>query len=259
MDKIIVFYSFARSGGTLVNQLLGIHPNCAVLSEVNPAASFKAIADQATDWFDLVKSEERYMFSRKPYSEQIMQLYACSKNINKKLIIRDWVTVNFLPGCAGNLISPSGHLEQNIYLKHAGFEILPLVITRRSSAIFKSIKENFPHLKSLQKCVFAKSYLQFAQVVSNFTIVHLEDLCARPEATLLKILKLFELDAVKLNEILETFHKYEKCTGNNSLAVPSRSSMARAIFIPDSDLSHNNIEDDIDQSLHKADRLLGYE
>jgi hypothetical protein len=259
MDKISVIYSFARSGGTLVNQLLGVHPTCLVLSEINPAASYKSVTNQAIEWLNLLKAEEESEFSCKDYPDQIRELYKRAMKDKKNLIIRDWVTVNFLPGCAGDLISPSGQLEQEIYLKHAGFETVPLVFTRRSLPIYQSIRENFQHLKNLKPSVFAKSYLHFAQSVSNFTIVHLEDLRAYPGGTLLKILELFDLDAVNLNRILKTFHNYDKCTGNNSLTIPTKSSMARTILSPDTDCSHDNVEDYIHQALHKADSLLGYE
>ena len=117
-------YSFARSGGTLVNQLLGVHPQCLVLSEVNPASSVKPITEQAVEWLRLLNGKEINEFSSMPYHQKISLLHERAESENKKLIIRDWVSVNFLQNSAGD-VKPSGKLEQAFYLKRAGFITLP--------------------------------------------------------------------------------------------------------------------------------------
>src|SRR5437763_195444 len=109
MSVMPVVYSFARSGGTLANQLLGVHPDCLVLSEVNPAASVKSVAAQAADWLGLAAAPKE--LSALPYREQVRTLAQRALVAGKRLVIRDWVTVNFLPGTSAQTV-PSGELEQ---------------------------------------------------------------------------------------------------------------------------------------------------
>ncbi len=185
-----VFYSFARSGGTLVNQLLGAHQDCAVRSEVNPAASFKPIAEQARDWLSLIEADEAEDFPLLPYAEQVRILHRRAGERDKSLIIRDWVTANFLPDCAGALTWPSGELEQRLYLENAGF---------------------------------GEAYLACARAATSLPRVHLEALRARPRATLLAILRRFSLDESAADVLLETFHTFRNCTGNTALVASNES------------------------------------
>lgn len=259
MDNMLIIYSFARSGGTLVNQMLGMHPQCLVLSEVNSAASCKPIVEQAFQWLDLVNAKESIEFSSKSYSQQIRILNERAKKKGKKLIIRDWVTVNFLPGCLGEQIKPSGILEQQQYLQHIGLTPISLVVSRRGALVYESIKKSFPSLIDFNLNIFAESYLYFAQAVSNYPVIHLEDLQTKPESTLIEILILFNLDTSLASEIIDTFYKYNKCTGNNTLAKPSPSSKASKILPVDMLLLQECLKKHAHPLIDEADRLLGYE
>lgn len=254
MKTIPVLYSFARSGGTLVNQLLGAHPDCAVLSEVNPAASFKSIAEQARDWLSLIKVDEAEEFSRLPYAEQIGVLHGRAGERGKTLIVRDWVTANFLPDCAGNLTWPSGELEQQLYLENAGFHTLPLVVTRGSEAVYGSIRRSFPHLRDTTRDAFGHAYLAYARAVASLPRVKLEALRAQPRATLLRILRRFALDESVADVLLETFSTFRNCTGNTALVASHESAAARHILAPEPSAA----EDRRSASMRDADRLLGY-
>jgi hypothetical protein len=193
MKSIPVVYSFARSGGTLLNQLLGVHPECLVLSEVNPAASYKSVAEQATDWLNLVAAIDVPAFKTLPYDQQITTVYERSVVKGKTLIIRDWPTVNFLPNCAGERIKPSHELEQELYLRHGGFEPIPLVVARRGAAVYESIKRSFSHLNHLELDIFAECYVEYARAVANFPKIHLENLRADPLSVLSTVLTEFNL------------------------------------------------------------------
>ena len=59
---LAVFYSFARSGGTLVNRCLGAIPGNLVLSEVNPHGAVVPVDVQARDWLGLLRPEESEAF-----------------------------------------------------------------------------------------------------------------------------------------------------------------------------------------------------
>jgi hypothetical protein len=259
MGNIPIFYSFARSGGTLVNQLLGVHPQCLVLSEVNPAASYKPIVNQAMEWLGLISAHEEGEFSNLPYHQKIVALYNRSSEQGKLLIIRDWVTANFLPGCVGNLLKPSRQLEQKLYLEHAGFELKPLVIARQSAAVYASIKHNFTHLRNLEIDVFAEAYLEYARAVTELPKIHMESLRSKPDATVIKILHWLGLHSGDAELILKTFHDFTNCTGNTTLHVSSKSSTARKVLPPETPEATVPLLAVVHPTLAEADKLLGYE
>lgn len=258
MNAIPIIYSFARSGGTLVNQLLGTHPQCLVLSEVNPTASYKSIVEQAVGWLGLVASHEVDEFSHLPYQQKIITLHHRSAEHGKRLIVRDWVTVNFLPECAGDRITPSGQLEQKLYLEHAGFELMPLVVARRSVAVYESIKQNFLHLRNLKIEVFAESYLEYARAVTGFPKIHIESLRAQPDMVLKKILKWLDLNPDDSRELIRNFHDFKNCTGNTTLRASRESATARQILPPEILSSNATHFTGSHPALAEADRLLSY-
>ena len=258
LSAIPILYSFARSGGTLVNQLLGVHPQCLVLSEVNPAASYKPVPEQAVEWLGLVEAGEADEFAHRPYHRQIAELDRRAAKAGKRLVVRDWVTVNFLPGTAGEATVPSGQLEQALYLEHAGMRPVPIVVTRRSATVYRSIKSHFPHLEDLQPEVFANAYLAFARAVAGFPRVHLESLRARPQAAVAEILSAFELDASPGEALLANFHAFQNCTGNTTLQMRSGSATAQRILPPESDAPDDAALAGRHPQLAEADRLMGY-
>lgn len=259
MNTIRVIYSFARSGGTLVNQLLGVHPQCLVLSEVNPAMAYMSITEQAVEWLGLMESDEIEELSRLNYCQQVTQLHKRASIADKQLIIRDWVTVNYLPGCADGVI-PSGQLEQKLYLEHEGFQLSPLVIARKSNSVYESIKQNFSHLSDLDGEVFSDAYLNYARAVQAYPVIHLEDLREQPGVSLKHLLDILSLNTDNCESLLNEFHNFKNCTGNTTLRMPNESAKAQKILSyvePSSSLQ--NVSAKCLADLVEADRLLGYE
>ncbi len=259
LPEIPVVYSFARSGGTLANQLLGSQSQCLVLSEVNPAASYKSVTDQALEWLGLVDESELHHFSQQPYAWQIAELFKRAQAQGKRLIVRDWPTVNFLAGAAGSAYQPSGQLEQHLYLQHAGLQPRPVVLTRKSAAVYASIKKSFSHLGSLAVSSFADAYLGYARAVAGYPVIHLEDMQADPERTLGKILEYFRLDKTQIPTVIRAFPDFDRCTGNNTLVAPAESSHARVILPAANKMNMNNPAEAMPDKLAEADRLLGYD
>lgn len=258
MKSIPIIYSFARSGGTLVNQLLGVHPDCLILSEVNPTASVEPIPRQAADWLGLIEAAEVDQFQELSYSQQISLLDECAKSKGKTLIIRDWVTTNYLPGAGDGAIVSSSILEQPIYLARTGYTVRPLVITRKAQDVYQSIRRSFSHLVDMPLDVFSSSYLSYARAVSAFPSVSLEALRAAPREALIQILQELDLSTDHIDMQLETFANFHMCTGNNTLTVPSTTSYARHI-VPvncDSVLDNDSINT---EAFTEANRLMGYE
>ena len=257
MISIPVIYSFARSGGTLVNQLLGVHPDLLILSEVNPAASVVSVARQASDWLNLIEAAEIDQFQELPYAQQITLLDKRAKAKGKALIIRDWVTVNYLSTASGGLIISSCVLEQPVYLARAGYSVMPLVVTRKAQSVYQSLRSNFSHLSDLSVDDFLSAYLSYARAVSSFPRVSLEDIQSAPRETLIQILQAlgFSLDYIDMQ--LEMFADFRRCTGNNTLVVPSASSHLRQIVPLSSDFLVSNAS--LDKDVFKeVDHLMGY-
>ncbi len=232
MSAMPVVYSFARSGGTLVNQLLGVHRDCLVLSEVNPAASVMPVAEQAAEWLGLASQAEVGTLASRPYREQIRTVGERAARAGKTLVVRDWVTVNFLAGTSAHVV-PSGELEQALYLGGIGYAAKPVVVARRSRAVYDSIRRSFPHLRHLELEIFAPAYLRYARAVSGFPVGRLEELRARPEAGLRDVLGALGLDSSDARGLLERFGDFRNCTGNTTLKSPVASSTAREVLAPD--------------------------
>jgi hypothetical protein len=256
MGRIPVLYSFARSGGTLVNQLLGVHPQCLVLSEVNPAASYKPVAEQAVEWLGLVEPAEAAAFAALPYARQIASLHERAAGKGKRLVVRDWVTVNFLPGVALADTEPSRQLEQEMYLERAGLEPVPLVVSRRSMAVYRSITHRFAHLGKLDMEAFAVSYLEYARRVAGFARVQLEALRSRPAAALGEILASLGLDDHDRESLLASFHEFRRCTGNTTLQAAGGSADAKRVLPPDESADVRDAQ--LPPAMAEADRLMGY-
>lgn len=255
MSFVPVIYSFARSGGTLVNQLLGVHPDCLVLSEVNPAASYKPVTEQAVEWLGLVAPDEAQGFARRPYREQVADLGRRATDRGKRLVVRDWVTVNFLPAAAGAAAAPSGELEQALYLERAGLEPLGVVVTRAAEAVYRSILRSFEHLRELDRDAFADAYLAYATRVAPLPRISLEALRQRPPETVARLLELLRLDPVDPSLLLDRFAGFSNCTGNNSLAEKPESARSRTVLPADADLPDLA---EAHPALLEADRMLGY-
>lgn len=256
--NIPVIFSFARSGGTLVNQLLGVHPDCLVLSEVNPAASVVPVARQAADWLGLIGAAEVDQFHAFPYAQQVALLNERAKSKGKTLIIRDWVTANYLAGAGDGTVVASAILEQPIYLARAGYSLLPLVVTRNAQNVYQSIRRTFSHLADLPVDVFSAAYLAYARAVSTFPRVSLEALQTSPRETLVQILQKLELSTDYIDMQLETFADFCMCTGNNTLAMPSATTHLRQIVPIRSDALANDVLLNT-EAFVEADRLMGYE
>lgn len=255
--KIPVIFSFARSGGTLVNQLLGVHPDCLILSEVNPAGSLVTIAKQASEWLGLVELKELEKFHELSYSQQIALLDERAKSKGKTLIIRDWVSANYLKN-VGNASVPSGVLEQVTYLARVGYTLQPLVVTRKASDVYHSLRRSFKQLNNLSEEDFLSSYLAYARAVNSFPRVSLEALQSAPREALEYILHSLSLSPNYIDSQLKIFADFHSCTGNNTLSVPSASSRLRNVVLITSDALVNNACVNT-AAFAEVDRLLGYE
>ena len=249
--------SFGRSGGTLVNQLLGTHPDCLVLSEVNPAASFKPVAEQAVEWLGLLAADEACGFDLLPYGQQIRTLAERARARAKRLVVRDWTSVNFIAG-SSPYAQPSRHLEQIVYLQRAGIDPLPLAVVRRSEPVFVSWRRNFVQFADLDADAFIDAYLDYAALVREYPLVRLEQLQADPNGEVRRMLERFDLDVTPLDVILADFHRFTRCTGNNTLGEAVESTAVGRV-LPPQPRGESMLAGKVAKKFALADEWLGYD
>lgn len=227
--KLPVFYAFARSGGTLLNRCLGCMQGNLILSEVNPHASVIPVEEQARDWLHLLTDQQFRDLSQKSYGDKIAYLAVLAKEQNCHLILRDWVTANFLHHVVPGQFSivPSTVLEQPYYLSRYELAMQPIVITRQAADVYESITRTFKHLQNLSIETFGNHYLAYARSVCSYPIFHYEQLCQEPEAIVQNICN--ALDIAFDASFIHRFSQFVQCTGDTTLPQPSRGSQLEVI------------------------------
>ncbi|MEP0752685.1 hypothetical protein NDA03_10725 [Trichocoleus sp. Lan] len=255
--KIPVIYTFARSGGTLINRCLGCISGNIILSEVNPYASLVPIEVQAHDWFKLVSSSDFSDFSKRTYADKIRLLSEAARQQDSHLIIRDWTTINFL-NKASDDYTPSMVLEQELYLERYRFNIYPIVLARRSADVYESLTRTFKNFHNLSIKEFGNCYLAYVQKVLTYPLFHYENFCLEPQKELKRMCDVLGVNYS--NAFVTEFSKFTYCTGDNTLFKQSRGAQLSKITVMESNQeSESYIAASLDENCQQADRLLGYE
>lgn len=254
MTSIGAFHCFARSGGTLVNRLLGATPGVVVLSEVNPRGSVRDPVEQAIEWLRLATPEEADELGRLPFGELIAELARRAAARNASLVVRDFPTPNFLPGAHGTAPA-TGQLELAAAL---GAVTARAVVARRAAAVYTSIVESIPHLAALPLDEFAVAYLDYALAVAGVPFIRYEELVADPGPTLQRLCELLgcPFDPVAL----DTFSNFGDCTGDVNPVMKSRGASLGAITaLPERDDDPRYRAASAHPLCRAADDVFGYE
>ena len=193
-DPLAIFYCFPRSGGTLLSQCLLCAPRNVVLSEINPAGSMVEPEKQAAEWFDLAGKGEVRSLGRRRYIEKIALFARRCQASKKHLCIRDWPAINFVPDVSSMSPRPSGLLEQQLYLRRAGYPLREAALVRRSQAMYDSLRRHIPSLRNLSPTRFASAYKAYLQALGGMPRFQLEQLQACPEPVLREICTVLGLD-----------------------------------------------------------------
>jgi hypothetical protein len=259
MMSLPVFYAFARSGGTLLNRCLGCISGNLVLSEINPHASVVPIEQQAKNWLHLLTDQQVADLKQKSYGDKISYLATLAHEQGYHLIIRDWVTANFLNNVIPDQSSivPSHVLEQNCYLTRCGLKSHSVVITRRAADVYESITRTFKHLQDLPVEAFGSSYLAYAKSVCHYPVFHYEQLCQEPEKIVQDICRVLNVDFD--TSFTYRFSQFTQCTGDTTLPQPSRGIQLEKITPLKSNheaLSYIAASQNLDCQI--ADKLLNY-
>ena len=215
---IAIFYCFPRSGGTLLSQCLLCAPRNVVFSEINPAGSMVEPEKQAAEWFDLAGKGEVRSLSRRSYIEKIALFARRCKTAKKHLCIRDWPAINFVPDVSPLSPCPSGLLEQQLYLRRAGYPLHEAALVRRSQTMYDSLRHHIPSLRNLSPTRFASAYKAYLQALGGIPRFQLEQLQACPEPVLREICTVLGLDFAP--DFASRFHLETRVTGNNTLPEP---------------------------------------
>jgi hypothetical protein len=254
---LAVFYSFARSGGTLVNRCLGAIPGNLVLSEVNPHGAVVPLEVQARDWLGLLRPEEFEAASQKGYGAKLRALAETAGRQGQHLVVRDWTTLNFMDRIFFDYFEPSALLEQDLYLRRYGLEHRSAVIVRRAPAVYESIVRTFDHLSDLDVREFGASYLSYAQALAGRPVVQFEEFCRQPQRELEKLCDW--LGVAYSPSFLEDFRTFDRCTGDNRLPAASRAGSSEHIeVLPESRDTPAWAVASRDPACRAADAIFGY-
>jgi len=240
----ILLINYSRSGGTLISSILGQLDSTVLLSEVNPIKNADTnVRTQAKDWYGIDLKKTRYY-------ESINELNSICIQKGKTLIIRDFSFVNFTPNVI-NGFEPTYQIESYKQLKG-----LPHLKT------FAFVRDTYDIWIS-RGCPpqFSKHYLKYvkALIALKIPIIKYEDFCLNPEATLIQVGKILNLD-VNLN-VLSSPNKFTKITGDNQLENTSRGRkengirVLKRVTLPYF-LSKRALND---LDMKTANELLGYE
>jgi len=214
--QLPILICYSRSGGTLMNRILGSLVNVIVLSEVNPWGSFKPMLEQAQEWFRLINAEQKRDLEGRTFAEQIGELQKRATEKGKTIIIRDWSTANFIKGLVPNR-KPSYRLETMIELGRS-FSLKPLVFMRDPYSTWKSNSDNFGKYFNLSPENFFREYGRYLAAIQSMPRIKLEDFTAFPSDYMRWICEYWDLPYAE--KCLTDFFQFVHCTGDNTLAKP---------------------------------------
>ncbi len=214
-ESISIIYCFPRSGGTLLNQCLLCAPANVVLSEVNPAGSVLEPEEQAAAWFKVLTPPQAANLKYAAYLEKISVIHRQTLRAERRLCIRDWTGLNFLPHTTTWVSKPSLQLEQRLYLQQAGYQLREIALLRRSRAVYDSIRQNIPEYHDLLLPVFAQAYRAYLGHIVGVDRFRLEELTEDRQKAVRAICGLLQLEFAA--DFETRFHLVTTVTGNTTL------------------------------------------
>ncbi|WP_038169629.1 hypothetical protein [Verrucomicrobium sp. BvORR106] len=225
-QSVKIFYAFARSGGTLANQLLACCPEVLIACEVGVNESALPFGLQLQRWHQLLSPDEVAAFDALPYLEQVKVAAALVEKQGKLLCLRDWPVVNFLPGLRPGQ-QPSGILESWEYLHSAGWGVRGIAVIRRSYEVYLSMRKYLVQCSALSEEDFCACYEAYLKEINRTGMpkFFLESIRKEPlqsTQSMARTLGLIEPTSI------DEFHQYQSCTGNNTLGTkPESASLNR--------------------------------
>lgn len=247
-NRLVFWYVYSRSGGTLLSRLLSTNPSLCQLSEIgtnwgiSPShtleSSSEAIKKQSSQWYNLDICGDDFESTVLSFCEEC-------RNNSFVPVIRNWSHEAF------NTISDTSPIN-SIYTfpKNTPYQILSFALVRNAIDVFLSQKYSLNE--------FSRKYRLYAESLanSNIKLFKYEELCERPYALISKIYKYLGLTS----EINIDDFAMQKTTGDSQLTFTSRGfrkknliSLPRRRRYPRPDQIESN------KDLIIANYLLGYD
>jgi len=246
---------FARSGGTILNQCLGSLPNVVMMSEVNPIGGgvgkgpklYCTIKSQAKHWYgiELLSDEDDFLGSA-------LELENFLKKNNKKLILRDWTSVNFLP-YKQNDYHPSMRLEILDILKKKT-KIIPFAFVRNAIDVWISYKRIWKY--NIED--FFDGYLAYIKSImgARIPIFKYENFTLDPSDSIKKICN---YSGLQYRRVHNSYYRFDKVNGDVQFGTASRGRENKIKPMPRRIIPKNEIQKiNRNAMMIEANSLLGY-
>ena len=210
--EIAVFYSLARTGGTLLARCLAAIPGNALLSEVSPRMAYFDPIRQADEWYGLITPEERaWLKTGKTirYEQAIALIGERCRAQGLKLIVRDWTHIDFLK-VDRFAVQPRYEFTQ--------IKVLGELFDVRHKALVRHPLDSYLSLIKLRgyRNVVASDYLhgfrRFAERAAETGFVRYEDFCVDPRTVLAGLCADLRLNYQ--DDFVERFSAYRNVTGD---------------------------------------------
>ncbi|MFC2161969.1 hypothetical protein ACFLRX_10000 [Acidobacteriota bacterium] len=222
---IILMICFARSGGTILNQCLGSLPDVVMMSEVNPLGggigkepiSYQTIKLQAKNWYDINLNSDEENFE-----ESTLELSGLCEKKGKKLIIRDFTSINFVPFEPNNYNPPQRLLSLETLQDKC--KLISFAFVRDAIDVYISFKSRWEY--DLEK--FFEYYLTYVRSIIdlNIAIFTYEDFTQEPSNTLRNICS---YTGLQYSSSFKNFKTFKKVNGDVQFTNPSRGTRKNTI------------------------------
>lgn len=198
---LIVCLSYARSGGTMLSQVLGHHSSILMFSEVNPKLNaVSSIKEQAKKWYGIDLRETNF-------EKSVHELLTMLEEDGRKTLLRDFSFIDFTPH------------QLNEYHPLNNFGTIQTLKSEYNLKTFAFVRDAFDVWIS-RDCPpeFSKYYLNYVKELKDLDIriFKYEDFCENPVHELEKICKYLNVNFEA--KCLEGVSKNEKSTGDIDLA-----------------------------------------
>ncbi len=191
---IRIIHHLHRTGGTLISKCVASLPNIALLSEVNPNASFMVLDPvfQASFWLRLLNDTSAEQLYEASFAEKIKAIYVLATARGETLVLRNWAYLDFfaLPftPIASNELTTTNTLNKY-------FEIKQIVTVRHPMDQWLSWCDYQGSAKAddftFQE--FINACCEFKNQTKNMPCIHYEDFIAKPQPVMQKICQHLEL------------------------------------------------------------------
>ncbi len=212
--SVTLMLAFARSGGTILNRVLGSLEEAVVLSEVNPlgggggnrSRELRTPWEQAEEWYEIFTQHKKYGLSIREIAQE------CEKN-KRHLIVRDWTYCNFVP-VKENGQQPPHKLLAYEELCKVDLKVNSFVLVRDAFDVWLSM--HCPEINS-----FFQSYRSYLDTVlaKKWPIVHYEKFCLNPRRELSQLCKIM---SIPFSESWQEWQSFEHVNGDIQIIGGSR-------------------------------------